>query len=181
MELKIIELENGRKAIVVSETGEVILDAFLDIDLSTVEAIKIITKQEKEFLETKKEELDKNRVDMKKHIKNFGKLNTDCEYKLAKSDLTASELKICLFMRSKITFRNGKVRKDKKRLLKISDLPAILGITRKTVDKSVKTLIKRKIIIVNDGIIYFNPHLMYKGSYVEKELFDMFGENEWSD
>lgn len=179
MELKIIELECGRKAIVRTDTGEILLDAFLDIDLSTVEAIKIITKQEKEFRETKVEETEKSKVNVK--FKNFGKLNIAAEEKLAKSDLTAIELKMCLFMRSKVTFRSGKVRKDKKRLLKISDLPKILNITKKTADKSLKKLVDKKIVILKDEIIYLNPHLLYKGGYVEKELFEMFGENEWSD
>lgn len=182
--LKIVESEDGRKSIIRTDTGAVLIDLFLDgVELQDIDSIKIITKREKQIEIEKSEEALRNKIDMRNHMSHFGKLNIEAEEKLARSNLTATEIKLCLMLRSKVSFRNGKVRKDKRKLMQPSDLSKILDVCGKTADKSIKRLIKEEIIkIVPDGkkhIIYFNPYLLYKGSYVEKELFEMFENSKW--
>lgn len=114
----------------------------------------------------------------------FGKAYNSAIKKLAKLNLSQSEYRVVLLMVTLVRPSSGLIAYGNYRPVTLDWLAEELGISDKTVKRTICRLIELGIVCeahTQKGILYFfNPYIYQKGRYINKTLFEMFKKSEWA-
>lgn len=172
-------MENAQeqfKYIVNGETGE--------IEKKLYKGDRVIRKSQLDYSKRHKEELEEDKIRNFGQDKKFSMLSEFSARQLADEKLTASEYRILLIMISNTNYKSGLIGFKNNKPITKDWISKKLGISKKTTENSIRTLIDRGIIaqnITNHRVKYFfNPYIQYKGRWINKTLYEMFKNTRWA-
>lgn len=170
------DIRHPIRYIVHAETGEIEKELF--------EGDKIIRKKQIDFSKKHEVDLEEEKIYNFGQDKKFSMLSEYASKQLANEKLTASEYRILLIMISNTNYKSGLIAFGNNQPITKEWISKTLGLTQKTTDNSIKTLIDRGIIaqnITNHKTKYFfNPYIQYRGRWINRTLYEMFKNTRWA-
>ena len=164
------------KYIVNGKTGE--------IEKKLYQGDRVLRKSQLDYSKNHKEELEEDKIYNFGQDKKFSMLSEFSAKQLADEKLTSSEYRILLLMISNTRYKSGVIGFKNNQPMTQNWISKKLGISKKTTENSIRTLIDRGIIaqnITNHRIKYFfNPYIQYRGRWINKTLYEMFKNTKWA-
>lgn len=142
--------------------------------------LKVTTAMQKDFFDEHKDDYG-NIVRTFAPFRRYCKINNDFEMNIQNLGLKFTEYQLYLYLRSRIAVKTGLVKKNHKSHLRISDICSGLKLSERTVKTGLRTLERHDIIKMNNGRIYFNPYVSYRGNSITTDLMLMFKDSVWRD
>lgn len=174
----VISVEEAVGYVIDGETGE-IRDRFYQGD-----EVRIKRKEQVEYYQKSKKEIEKDKVYNFGQDRKFSMLSEYAAKQLADEKLTAAEYRVLLLMISHTHYKSGLIAYGNNQFITKEWITKKLGISAKTTDYAVKTLIDRGIIAQNTTNhktkYFFNPYIQYKGRWINKTLYEMFRNTRWA-
>jgi hypothetical protein len=174
----VISVEEAVGYVIDGETGE-IRDQFYQGD-----EVRIKRKEQVEYYQKSKKEIGKDKVYNFGQDRKFSMLSEYAAKQLADEKLTAAEYRVLLLMISHTHYKSGLIAYGNNQFITKEWITKKLGISAKTTDYAVKTLIDRGIIAQNTTNhktkYFFNPYIQYKGRWINKTLYEMFRNTRWA-
>ena len=163
-----------KKAILDTETGELIDEVF--------PGDRILRKNSIEFLK-KKDEEDDGLIEINKG-RPFIKLYDDVAEDLAKERLNSSEFAVLLQCINHLSYVSGLAkRKNSDEPLTPVFFEKALGLSKPTVLAAIAGLIEKEIILRGETgeryQLFLNPYIFMKGRKINQTLFEMFKGTKW--
>lgn len=103
---------------------------------------------------------------------------------LSRESLTSSDYRVLLLMMSGVGYKTGYISMGNNHAMTNEWIAKKLDVDKKTVDRAIKKLIDKGIIAINiteqKKAYYMNPYIQYKGSWISKDLYNMFKDTKWA-
>ena len=158
------------------ETGEIV-DRIYGGD-------RIVRKKQIEFYSKNEKEIEKDRVYNFGQSDKFTMLSQNAAKELSKMKITGSEYQIMFLMMANTNYKSGLITKGNNHNIDENWIAEQLNINIITVERCIKKFNDKGIIYKGEISFkiqyFFNPYIQYKGSWINKTLYEMFKNTPWA-